>query len=303
MKLIDVHHHFAPGGADNEGRSWSVQGSLDEMDRNGVVAVIGSLPPIGNAADGAARARLWNEWGAKLCSDHPSRLGMFATLPLRDIDAALETLAYAYDALHTDGLGLPTSDGDVWLSDERFEPLLAELNCRRSVVFVHPYATPNCQAVSRSYGGELVSPPWLEFPTNTARLILGLLVRGVDRRFPAIRWIFAHGGGTMPVLLGRIAGFDGWDTVGRQRLERAFPEGISAGFANFYYDCAQAYAPESFALLQRLAPASHLLFGSDYSYFPVSHSVRQLAALGLPDGGVAGHNAAALFPRFAAAVN
>ena len=303
MTLIDIHHHFAPRGADNEGRPWSVQNSLNEMDRNGVAAVIGSLPPVGGAPDGAALARHWNEWGAQLCRDHPTRLGLFATLPLRDIDAALEAVAYAYDALQTDGIGLPTSDGDVWLSDERFEPLLAELDRRRAAVFVHPYATPNCRAVSRSYGGDLVSPPWLEFPTNTARLILGLLARGVDRRYPGIRWIFAHGGGTMPVLLGRIAGFDGWDTVGPQALEQAFPGGIYAGFARFYFECAQAYAPESFALLQRLVPASHLLFGSDFSYFPVGHSVSQLAALGLLDDRVARRNAAALFPRFAAAVS
>lgn len=297
MALIDVHHHFAPSGRDNEGRAWTVAGSLDEMDRNGVQTAIGSLPPVGDG--GPDRARAANEWGARLCSDHPGRLGLFATLPLRSVDDAIGALAYAVDVLQADGVGLPTSDGDVWLSDERFEPLLAELNRRRTVVFVHPYATSTCRAVSTAYGGALVSPPWIEFPTNTARLILGLLVRGVNRRYPGIRWIFAHGGGTMPVLLGRIAGFDGWDSVGAQPLERVFPGGIHAGFADFYYECAQAYAPETFALLQGLAPASHLLFGSDYTYFPVAHSVRALDALHLGDDGLASGNARSLFPRFA----
>ncbi len=301
MALIDAHHHFAPNGKDNEGRLWTVAGSLDEMDRNGVDAAIGSLPPVGDG--GPDRARAWNEWGARLCGDHPGRLGLFATLPLGAIDDAVDALAYALDVLHADGIGLPTSFGDIWLSDERFEPLLAEMNRRRVVVFVHPYATSNCRAVGQGYGGGLVTPPWLEFPTNTARLILGLLVRGVNRRHPGIRWIFAHGGGTMPLLLGRVAGFDGWDSVGPQTLARLFPSGIHAGFADFYYECAQAYAPESFALLQHLVPASHLLFGSDYSYFPVAHSVHALRALNLPDDGVAKSNAAALFPRLAAGVS
>ena len=297
MGLIDVHHHFAPSGKDNEGRGWNVAGSLDEMDRNGVDAAIGSLPPVGDG--GPSRARAWNEWGARLCADHPGRLGLFATLPLSAMDDALGALAYAIDVLRADGVGLPTSYGDVWLSDERFEPLLAEMDRRRVVVFVHPYATSQCRAVGTAYGGDLVTPPWLEFPTNTAPLILGLLVRGVNRRYPGIRWIFAHGGGTMPVLLGRIAGFDGWDSVGPDTLARVFPGGIHAGFADFYFECAQAYAPESFALLQRLLPASHLLFGSDYTYFPVAHSVRALDALKLGDSALASGNALSLFPRFA----
>ena len=297
MGLIDVHHHFAPSGKDNEGRAWTVAGSLDEMDRNGVDAAIGSLPPVGDG--GPSRARAWNEWGARLCADHPGRLGLFATLPLSAMDDALGALAYAIDVLRADGVGLPTSYGDVWLSDERFEPLLAEMDRRRVVVFVHPYARSQCRAVGTAYGGDLVTPPWLEFPTNTARLILGLLVRGVNRRYPGIRWIFAHGGGTMPVLLGRIAGFDGWDSVGPDTLARVFPGGIHAGFADFYVECAQAYAPESFALLQRLLPASHLLFGSDYTYFPVAHSVRALDALKLGDSALASGNALSLFPRFA----
>jgi len=105
----------------------------------------------------------------------------------------------------------------------------------------------------------------------------------------------------MPALLGRIAGFGGWDSVGPETLERTFPGGIHAGFAQFYYDCAQACSPEMFQLLRRVVPTSHLLFGSDYSYFPVAHSVKQLSDLELGEetaAAVAGGNAVALFPRF-----
>ncbi len=302
MTTIDVHHHLYPTGRDNEGRPWSVEATLEQLHRNGIHAAVGNLPPTPDAGvdDGPARARRWNEWGAQLCRDHPGRLGLFACLPLRDIDAALAELAHAYDALHVDGISLPTNDGDTWLSDDRFTPLLEEFDRRNAVLFVHPAATSRSDPDRRAYGGDLVSPPWLEFPTNTARTILGLLIKGIPRRYPGIRFIFCHGGGTMPALLGRIAGFDGWDTIGAETLERTFPGGIHAGFAHFYYECAQAYAPEMFALLRRVTPASHLLFGSDYSYFPVGHSVEQLRALGL-DGdthsAVAGGNAASLFPR------
>ena len=302
MTLIDVHHHFYPSGTDNEGRTWSAAMTMDELDRNGVAAAIGSLPPV-RGTGGSAQARQQNEWAAQLCRDRPGRLGLFASLPLHDTDAALSELAHARDVLHADGIGLPTNDGDTWLSDDRFLPLYEEMNRRRTAVFFHPYATSHCRELGRAYGGGLISPPWLEFPTNSGRLILGLLAKGVTRRFPDIRFIFCHGGGIMPALLGRIAGFDGWDTVGPKTLERTFPGGIHAAFKGLYLDLAQAYSPEMFALLRRVMPAGHLLFGSDYGYFPVRHSVRQLRELGLAEdvhAAVAGGNAAALFPRFAA---
>ena len=302
MVTIDIHHHFAPGGKDNEGRPWSVGMTMDELDRNGVTAAIGSLPPVDGAEpDDGTNARRWNEWASRLCADHAGRLGLFGAVPLRDMDAALAEVAYAYDVLKVDGIGLPTNDGDVWLSDDRFAPLFEELDRRGSVVFLHPYSTSSCRRLGRAYGGELMSPPWLEFPTNSARTILGFLVRGYPQRFPRIRFIFCHGGGTMVPLLGRIAGFEGWDTVGPERLERTFPGGIHKGFSSFYFDCAQVCAPEMFACLQRIVPSSHLLFGSDFTYFPVGHSVAQLADLHLDEGlhaAVAGGNAAALFPRF-----
>lgn len=302
---MDVHHHFYPGGRDNEGRAWSPAMSLDELDRNGISAAIASLPPVRSADGdpGAARAKRQNEWATQVCRNHPGRFGLFASLPLHDTDAALSELAHACDTLGADGIGLPTNDGDTWLSDDRFLPLYEDMDRRGSTVLFHPYATSRCRDLGRAYGGELITPPWLEFPVNTGRTILGLLAKGVPQRFPGIRFIFCHGGGIMPALLGRIAGFDGWDTIGPDTLERTFPGGIHAAFGRLYFDCAQACSPEMFALLQRIVPSGHLLFGSDYGYFPVSHGVGQLRGLGLAGdvhAAVAGGNAAALFPRFAA---
>ena len=155
--------------------------------------------------------------------------------------------------------------------------------------------------MSHEYGGNGISAAWLEFPVNTARAILGLLAKGVTRRFPDIRFVFCHGGGVMPLLVGRITGFAGWKTVGAEGLARMFPDGLYEEFAKLYFDCAQAYAPETMALLQRIVPRSHLLFGSDFSYFKIAHSIEQFSALGLePEArnAIGGGNATALFPRF-----
>jgi 6-methylsalicylate decarboxylase len=300
---IDVHHHFNPTLKDNEGNPWSVQMALDELDQNGVSAAIASLGPVNDSSSSerARRVRDWNEWGTRTCLDHPGRFGLFASLPLPSIDLALAEIAYAYDVLHADGIGLSTTEGDIWLSDERNWPIFAELNRLNAVVFVHPAATSNCASLSKAYGGDLISSPWLEFPMNTARAILGLLAKGVTRKYPHIRFIFSHGGGAMPFLLGRIAGFAGWRTVGPEKLAELFPDGIYSESGKLYFECAQAFAPETINLLRQIVPVAHLLFGSDFSYFPIAHGVEQFCKARLDEEArkaIGGENAAALFPRF-----
>ena len=301
---IDVHHHFNPSLKDNEGNPWSVQMALDELDRNGIATAIASLGPVNDAGSPArpGRVRDANEWGTKVCLDHPGRFGLFASLPLPDTERALTEIAYAYDVLKADGIGMSTSEGDLWIGDERNAPVFAELDARRAVVFVHPAPTSRCGALSRDYGGGLVSSPWVEFPTNTARAMLSLFANGTTHKYPNIRFIFCHGGGVMPALLGRVAGFSGWRTVGPEGLASVFPDGVYAEFAKFYLDCAQAYAPEFVSLLRTIVPESHLLFGSDFSYFPIGHSVSEYAALDLDQNlklAIGGGNASSLFPKFA----
>jgi predicted TIM-barrel fold metal-dependent hydrolase len=68
--------------------------ALDELDRNGIA----SLGPVNgsNSDEHRGQARDWNEWGTRICLQHPGRFGLFATLPLLDPDLALSEIAHAY---------------------------------------------------------------------------------------------------------------------------------------------------------------------------------------------------------------
>ena len=302
-RTIDVHHHFEPSGKNNGGNPWTIDMALDQLDSNGIDTAIAFAGPVADTdvEAGRKKAREMNEWSTRHCLDHPGRFGLFASIPMNDVEGALAEIAHALDVLKADGIGLITNYQDAWLGDEKFEPIFQELNRRKAVVYVHPLQAQCCTPGTLSYMKAPISAAWLEYPTNTARTILSLWGAKTTQRLPDIKFIFSHGGGIMPLMLGRIDGFADWFAVGPEKLKDLFPQGIYAEFSKLYFECAQAYAPEAFALARKVVPPSHLMFGTDYGYFPISHSVKQFAALKLPAGlsrMVMGGNAAALFPRW-----
>jgi len=302
-RTIDVHHHFEPSAKNADGTSWTIEAALAQLDANAVATAIGYGGPIltTDVSAGRTTSRRVNEWSTDLCREHAGRFGLFASIPMNDVDGALAEIAYAFDVLKADGIGIAPAYDGLWLGNAKFRPIFEELNRRRAVVYVHPAARTGCDDASLGDENGLIQAAWIEFPTDTARTILSLWAAGTTRDLPDVRFIFCHGGGVMPILLGRIAGFVGWANVGPEKLRRLFPAGVYAEFAKFYFDLAQAYAPETFAMLRSIVPTSQLLYGSDFSYFAISHSMELFCELELSAGErrmIGGDNAAAILPRW-----
>jgi Amidohydrolase len=157
-RRIDVHHHLASpswlqamkliSADDPVIASWSVQKSLDDMDKGGVATAVlsGNVPqvrPLGREV--ATRiARECNEYAKQLATGHPGRFGLFAMLPLPYIDESLKEIAYALDTLKADGVGILTNYGDKWLGYSYFDPIWDELNRRKATVYTHPADASCC---------------------------------------------------------------------------------------------------------------------------------------------------------------
>jgi predicted TIM-barrel fold metal-dependent hydrolase len=288
---IDVHHHIAPpfyiertmarqlalaGPLVPAVAQWTPARSVETMDQNGIAASLVSISTPGIWVDGGPESRVLarrcNEYAAKMVSDHPGRFGFMAALPLPDVDGSLAELAYALDTLKADGIGLLTSYDNKWLGDPAFDAVFDELNRRGTVVFVHPTAADCCVNLV-----PVVKSSYIEFPFDTTRAIMNLLYGGTFTRCPRLRFIFSHGGGTLPMLNSRMKA-----PSLQPDFAARLPNGFEGELRRHFYDTASVTNRASFSALKEFMPLSQVLFGTDYPYgTTVSSSVAGLAGLGL----------------------
>lgn len=277
-EAVDVHAHYASPaylqamGERVQGlmRNWSLAAHLEAMDRGGVTRSILSVtaPAVPLAGEAGRRvAREVNEYGARLVADHRPRLGLFAALPMADLDGALAEAEYALDVLKANGVALLTSYEGRWLGDARFDPLFEMLNRRRAVAYVHPTAAPCCAGLV-----PYVSDAVIEYGTDTTRAMTSFIYSGAAGRFPEVRMIWSHAGGTMPFLIER---FDYADrTV--EKLKAAAPAGFRAAAGRFFYDTAQSSNRVAMGALRQVIAPERILFGSDYPFRSPGEQLDQL---------------------------
>ena len=314
-KLIDTHHHFYPptyqkAQIDWEDAhkvphfgtqsAWTPQNDLEAMDKNGITTSVLSLASTPGVwfDQGAAKAHDWArlccDFAAQMVRDHPGRYGLFAPLSMLDIDATLKEIEYVFDTLKADGINLQSNYGDKWLGHPFFKPVMEELNRRKAVIFVHPLVANCCGNLSVG-----TFPAVIEVPHDTTRTVVSLLLSGVFTRLRDIKWIFSHGGGTIPFLAGRIEAF--YDKRGRAPNGFA-PDGIEAVFRGLYYDTANATHPAAMAALTKLVAVSQITYGTDYPYFPLDQieSLRRLGLSAADLTAIGSGNAGRLLPRLKA---
>jgi len=296
--LVDVHHHFIPPFWFDEvkdhisrqggGRivpnwyGWSEERALERMDETGVATAIVSISApgvwFGDVAQGRRLSRETSLFAAQMRQRHPKRFGFFAALPLPDIEGSLREIEYAFDQLHANGFVLMTSYGDRWLGDPSFDPVMQELDRRGAIVYVHP-GSPACCSQLMSY-----VPPFLtEFTQDTNRTITSLMFSGQLVRRRAIRFVFSHAGGTIPMLAGRISQL----STSVPQLAAAVPDGVEAELRRLYYEVANSANRPAIAALLSLVPATQVMFGSDFPLVPIAATQAKLSGLGLSESDLA----------------
>ncbi|MCB2204597.1 amidohydrolase [bacterium] len=316
---IDIHHHLIPeeyvsllatlgikGTPAVDFPAWSPEKALRVMKQNKIDIALLSLSTPGSYfkddAFSCKLTRMTNEYSAELIERHPERFGAFAALPLPDVEGALAEINYAFDTLGLDGVGLLTNYEGRYLGDPLFEKVFDELNRRKAVVFVHP---TDYLVMEERYA---MLTPILERLLETTRAVTNLLMSGTLSRYPDIRFILAHGGGSVPYLAERIA--VGMDDAAHAALDRGMraPVDIDEGLEllrRLYFDTAQPGDAHLWTV-KEFAGVEHILFGTDSGWVTPIDSRLTTKAIATFSGFsksqqklVDRENALTLFPRFA----
>ena len=330
---IDVHNHSvlktyrralrAELGDTVRLPEWSPERAIEVMDRHRIEAAVTSLSYPGTHLGDDQRAhhlaRACNDESAANAERYP-RLGAFATAPLPAIDHACTETVRALDELKLDGVCLLASYQGKYLGHADFDPLLEILNERDAVVLVHPTVHPSTQSVALTVPNFM-----LEYPFDTTRAAVNLIFADALHRFPRIKFILAHAGGTLPHLGWRIASIasyqmsdppdaekflrDRYRTALVDRLGSVSPDVVDDLISRFYYDTALAPSPAHLTSLKQVTTADHVMFGSDWPYAYenfVRDEVAELDHQTVLDANeidaLNRGNALRLFPRLAAAI-
>ena len=183
-----------------------------------------------------------------------------------------------------DGIGLLSNYRGTYLGDPRLDPIFAELNRRKAVVFVHPTEPLHFDTLSIG-----LPAPVMEFPFESTRMALNLVQTGINEKFSDITIIVAHGGGTLPYTY--------------QRFVKYWMDGKNDIFDTFCFDLTATTEPAQLRALMSLAEADRCLMGFDFPFMdphtidPLQQSLEHYDFSAGELRSIQHENALRLFPR------
>jgi len=255
------------------------------MDRHGDYAqiLVLGVPPLEEVDPPRAAAELArraNEDMAELVRRFPDRFaGFAAALPLADVEASLGEIDYAAGELGALGVQLFTNVRGVPLDDPRFDPILARIEARDGMIWLHPTrdaASPDYATERESDFGIWWSLGW---PYETAAALSRLVYSGQMDRHPRLRLIAHHGGGMVPHFSSRLAMGPGY-----RQTKDSLPLPALDYFHRFYADTSLFGAPHAVRCVLDFFGPEHVLFGTDTPLAPpdaIDATIADLEAAGL----------------------
>lgn len=287
--IIDVHNHFYPESFIEELRKGSSQLKVrNDADGNPVlyspgdanVAVPGhrliayrekvliqekvdhqvlSLTCPGTLLETPERsaelATMVNDEFAAIVASRGKMFSALATLPLNDPDASV-TEFNRITKLGFPGCMLMGNVNGVPLADKRFWPLYERANITGAVMYIHPTFPVGVEAMK-----EYWLMPLVGFLFDTTLAAAHLVFAGVPEKFPNIKWVLGHLGGTIPYLAERLD--RGYEAFPACRVN--IPRPPSEYLRQFYYDTVN-FDPKALRLAIAFAGIGQILAGSDYPH-------------------------------------
>ncbi|KAF9073885.1 amidohydrolase 2 [Rhodocollybia butyracea] len=267
---------------------WDRDNKLNFMDQHGIdISIVSFANPwldFLSPPDAESLARDLNTDLEQYCATGPSLssdsslkrlygLGLLPLVPGIPVSSVLEAISQISQASHLRGLIMGTRGLGQGLDDEALDPVWQAIEKAGLVV----------SAWGDKDNGHVL-PLALGFPFETTTAITRLILSGAFDRFPDLRVLLAHSGGTLPQLSSRLASCIDHDPIVASRLKH------DARFylGKLWFD-AVAYGPEELGFVaevvsragryetgskntmlqaDRREGSKRMFFGTDHPFFP-----------------------------------
>ena len=236
-----------------------VKQRVADMDQQGVaVQAISLTAPMANWGDAEFDNKLVQAWNNEASAAHkayPTRLVSLLTLPMHHPDRAIDELNRASKLPGTRGVYMPTSINNQDLDHPVFEAIWARIANLDLPVFLHPVQTVGGERLKPFHFSNLLGNPF-----DTAIAASHLIFGGVLDRHPKLRVSLSHGGGALPIVIGRLD--RGWQVHPEIRHMEQPP---SAYLQRFTYDTI-VHSKAIMEFVIKEVGAERVMIGSDYCY-------------------------------------
>jgi aminocarboxymuconate-semialdehyde decarboxylase len=234
---------------------------LTAMDAAGVdIAIVTLTSPNvywGSSKVSLEAARLVNDDMSRRQKEYPDRIRFMCSLPCGP-KLALAELERACDELGAVGVMVLANIDGVSLTNRTFSPIWKEIDRRGLPVLVHPTAPPGTAELDVTRYNLIAS---VGFMFDTSLAVARMIFDGFFDRYPNVKVIAAHGGGTLPYIAGRLdICFDNMPAC-RERIS-ARP---STYLRRIFYDSV-VFQQESLELALKVGGTENVLYGSDYPH-------------------------------------
>jgi aminocarboxymuconate-semialdehyde decarboxylase len=190
-------------------------------------------------------------------SKYPDRIRWYTSLPWEYPEKAVAELERTV-ALGASGVMVLANIAGRSLTDPFFSPIWQVIDDKELPVLVHPTDPPG--ALDMDMGSYDLS--WsVGFMFDTTLCFTRMIFDGFFDKYPNMKLIASHGGGTLPYLVGRFEKGDEVELAERQVMKQKPTDYLK----HIYYDCIY-YDPRAMHYLMSIVGPDRVMFGTDWPH-------------------------------------
>lgn len=264
------------------------------MDKYDVMQVLTTtLPPVEAIADpkiSTELARIANDEMAEVVAKYPYHfVAGVATLPMNDIEAALEEADRAIKDLKFRGVLLWTHINGKPLDSPEFMPLYEKMASYNLPIWIHPRRERTVPDYSTEKTSRYQIYSILGWPYETSVAMTRLVFSGILEKNPSPKFITHHCGGMIPYFEQRIEHvYNITEMQHGVRYKEGLTRPLMDYFRMFYNDTAVCGSISALMCGYTFFGADHILFGTDmpydvqHGYLTVRETIRSIEQLDIP---------------------